>query len=623
MDALMIVHQLQRLAVEPRPAPAVRAKIPRMAVGICYFLEHPDTGVQHQAAGALRLMLQQHHQLLLQSPELKELRAALQQHANSKDVVVSECCTASLALLQQHEQQQEQQQQEQQEQQQEPQQQQSGAATTEETLESLDLFSVVLGLRGLLSCASNRSFLIFKPQSDEHQQQQQRQRMLELLQRDLQLRLVRVWGVSSATVTLNTASLLKQAADIEASAAAAAAQKPQQGEEGDGVAVVSIRLSRRSQRLQQQLRELRAATGPLTLLLSSELVQKAQRPAAERPVPGASSAEGSSSTNGTSGQGSESAKEEGRKQQVQERGYLDEELRNNWGGDEREDGGAPPTANSSNSGFSFFSSNSALFGQSRFMGGMITPTENSAEMVAKLKAEKERKAAMRAQNQGGIIDRLLERLADGHVILYEREVPCELRMQEGSKAPQDVGRLEPIKVKILILGEETSPQEVRVETSSENDLFFHYTHVVDEKAFRQMQQSQKLMIDFADYSQVLMKMLNSCIREPQSFLAVFIMETTGKGRLDFIQNMEYKFIELLSCDFLQSSEEVIRQQMSFRYNSLKSRLALMHARLHDIGALVKVKSPSLLLHLQKSAAQQLHSKKTGLRGTSLNQPSNR
>ncbi|CDJ26841.1 uncharacterized protein EMH_0011900 [Eimeria mitis] len=207
---------------------------------------------------------------------------------------------------------------------------------------------------------------------------------------------------------------------------------------------------------------------------------------------------------------------------------------------------------------------------------------------------------------------------DGHVILYEREVPCELRMQEGSKAPQDVGRLEPIRVKVLILGEETNPQEVRIELASENDLFFHYTHVVDEKVFRQMQQSQKLMIEFADYPHVLMKMLNSCIREPQSFLAVFIMETTGKGRLDFIQNMEYKFIELLSCDFHQSSEEVIRQQMAFRYNALKSKLALMHARLHDIGALVKVKSPSLLLHLQKSAAHQLQTKRNGARGSALN-----
>ena len=27
-------------------------------------------------------------------------------------------------------------------------------------------------------------------------------------------------------------------------------------------------------------------------------------------------------------------------------------------------------------------------------------------------------------------------------------------------------------------------------------------------------------------------------------------------RLDFIQNMEYKFVELLSCDFIASPEEV-------------------------------------------------------------------
>jgi hypothetical protein len=31
------------------------------------------------------------------------------------------------------------------------------------------------------------------------------------------------------------------------------------------------------------------------------------------------------------------------------------------------------------------------------------------------------------------------------------------------------------------------------------------------------------MIDFSEYSSVLIRMLNSCVKEPQSFLAVFIM----------------------------------------------------------------------------------------------------
>jgi len=115
-----------------------------------------------------------------------------------------------------------------------------------------------------------------------------------------------------------------------------------------------------------------------------------------------------------------------------------------------------------------------------------------------------------------------------------------------------------------------------------------------------MQEQQKLMIDFADYLSMVIKMLNNCIKEPQRYLAVFVMQRDGNARLDFIQNMEYKFVELLTCDFVASTEEVVRQHITFRYNSVKSRLALMQSRLQDINNLVKVKNPSLLLQLQKT-----------------------
>jgi hypothetical protein len=93
-------------------------------------------------------------------------------------------------------------------------------------------------------------------------------------------------------------------------------------------------------------------------------------------------------------------------------------------------------------------------------------------------------------------------------------------------------------------------------------------------------------------------MLNSCLREPHSFLAVFVMQRDGHATLDFIQNIEYKFVELLSLEFVASGEDVIRQQITFRYNSVKSKLALMQARLQDVNKMVKVKSPSLLLQMQ-------------------------
>ena len=95
-------------------------------------------------------------------------------------------------------------------------------------------------------------------------------------------------------------------------------------------------------------------------------------------------------------------------------------------------------------------------------------------------------------------------------------------------------------------------------------------------------------------------MANNCIKEPYSFLAVFIMCKDGSAKLDFIQNIEYKFIELLSCEFIASPEEVVRQNITYRYNSVKTKVHLMEARLKDVNNLVKVKNPSLLLQLQKA-----------------------
>ena len=201
------------------------------------------------------------------------------------------------------------------------------------------------------------------------------------------------------------------------------------------------------------------------------------------------------------------------------------------------------------------------------------------------------------------IDDLDPSLQDGHKLIYDRDVPFELRIQGENEAPQEVGTLEAIRVKILQLSEDKTVSSLKIEITSESDLFFHYVHNVDDSGFKMMQQNQKLMIEFNDYPGVLIKMLNSCIKEPNCFLAVFIMKNDGTGRLDFIQNMEYKFIELLSVNFNATTEENVRQHITYRYNALKSKLAIMQGRLQDINNLVKLKFPSLLLQIQKTSQQ--------------------
>ena len=120
------------------------------------------------------------------------------------------------------------------------------------------------------------------------------------------------------------------------------------------------------------------------------------------------------------------------------------------------------------------------------------------------------------------------------------------------------------------------------------------------EAYEVLQDDQKLMVSFGDYPNVLIRMLNSIIREPHIHLGVFTMTAdANSAHLDFIQNMEYKFVELMTCSFERCPEDIVQRQITYRYNSMRQRLALTQARLFEMNHLVKTKNPSLLLHLQK------------------------
>lgn len=170
--------------------------------------------------------------------------------------------------------------------------------------------------------------------------------------------------------------------------------------------------------------------------------------------------------------------------------------------------------------------------------------------------------------------------------------------ESGSITPR--GTLESVKCRLLALGNGDGYSMLRMELSSEADLFFHYAFDIDENDFPELQERQKLMIDFSHFSIVLIRMLNSCIADPHLNLAIFTEESEDQARLDFIQNMEYKFVELLSCHCIKLSEDLIQRHITFRYNSVKQKLGLMQGRLLEISNLVKLKNPSLLLQLTKA-----------------------
>ncbi|KAL9656522.1 hypothetical protein ABK040_005284 [Willaertia magna] len=206
-----------------------------------------------------------------------------------------------------------------------------------------------------------------------------------------------------------------------------------------------------------------------------------------------------------------------------------------------------------------------------------------------------------------VIDEMDPSLAEGHQLIFDKEVPIELRTMDQHESESELGTLEAIRVKVLISEGDSGEANVRVELTSEADLFFHYTHSIDNNSFQGLQQNQKLMLDFPNYPKMLNKLLNSCVKEPEGYLCIFVMERDGIGHLNFVQNMEYKFVELLSIEFNESPEHTVRQHVSFRYNSMRSRAAILNARLQEISSVLKVKNPSLLIQLSRQIGAQQQS----------------
>ena len=163
-------------------------------------------------------------------------------------------------------------------------------------------------------------------------------------------------------------------------------------------------------------------------------------------------------------------------------------------------------------------------------------------------------------------------LSEGHKLIYNREVPFELRLEDK-------------------------------ELSCENDLFFHFTSDIDEETYKIMQENQKLTVNFKEFSNLLKRLFNNCINEPQSYISVFIMQKEGTGRLDFIQNIEYKFIELLSIDFVNSPDDTVRKQIGYRYNALRTKMEMMQERIIAINNIIKIKNPSLLHQINKTPSK--------------------
>jgi hypothetical protein len=164
-------------------------------------------------------------------------------------------------------------------------------------------------------------------------------------------------------------------------------------------------------------------------------------------------------------------------------------------------------------------------------------------------------------------------LIEGYKIIYEKELPMDLKI-ENKKGKKNICSYEGIIFKILTIqsSSESIPSHIRIELYSENDIFFHFTSLVDEEIFKVMKEKQFLTIEYKDFIVLVEELCDNCLNNPEIFTINFIMKKNGEARLEITKKLDVKYIDLLKIEFVNSSDDYIIKQMNYRYGSLLSKL---------------------------------------------------
>ncbi len=157
---------------------------------------------------------------------------------------------------------------------------------------------------------------------------------------------------------------------------------------------------------------------------------------------------------------------------------------------------------------------------------------------------------------------------NGHRLVFEKTLNIELKLDTQVQE----GAVESILLRVLVEGDPSRPSLVKLEMLSENDLFFNFCSSLDPEVFQEIKEQQQLHIEYSNLTASLIKIVESCVNTPQTFFPVFFMRDDGSAHLNFVENLDYKFAELISLPFLISSEENVKLSISLLRTTLSDAL---------------------------------------------------
>ena len=185
--------------------------------------------------------------------------------------------------------------------------------------------------------------------------------------------------------------------------------------------------------------------------------------------------------------------------------------------------------------------------------------------------------------------------------IYEEEVPFEIRIEKDKLNQNSI--FESLLCKILIIEEINQITNVRIEIACDKDIFFYYTSDISSELFEEIKKKQKLTCKFDNFSDLLIKILDFCIKDTKKYLAVFLIKENGEYKMELLENLEHKFGELIVLDFKPASDDLINKQIIYRYNAMRGILDLAENKISIINGVLKENDPDLIYEVQKNVSK--------------------
>ena len=185
-------------------------------------------------------------------------------------------------------------------------------------------------------------------------------------------------------------------------------------------------------------------------------------------------------------------------------------------------------------------------------------------------------------------------LGDNLIKIYEEEVPFEIRIEDENLSDNDKSIFQSLLCKVFVTDESIEDINIKIEIANDKDLFFYYSSNINSSLFDEIQEKQKLTCDFSNLADLLIKYFDLCIDEPKAYLAVLNLKSDKKAKMELFENLEYKFVELINIDFVPASDDLIREQISYRYNSMRALHEMTQSRIEIINSVLKDYDPQLI-----------------------------